>query len=245
MKKLIFTLIIIIVNLFMVGCSKKNEVIANIPEASGICYSKTLNSLFVANDEGTIFEISKNGKILRKNYLGDFDLEGVVCDDAKQQLLFAVEGDDNIIIVDQINLTIKDKIVVKSYFQNRKILKKGNNKGLEGITMDDKGNIYVSNQSYKFLPKKDPSVILKVNKKGEILELYDIGFSDMAGITFHNDLFYIVSDDENLLIIYDLTIKKIIETIKLGSDRAQEGTCFDDKDAMYIADDNGYIIKEN
>ena len=245
MKKYMSTLFVgIVLMVFLSGCGKNNEVIANIPEASGICYSKTLGSLFVANDEGTVFEINKNGKTVRKVYIGDYDLEGIVCDDRNQQLLFAVEGKDSILIIDQISLDKKNIISINRKFQGKKILKKDKSHGLEGITIDDKGNIYLVNQSYDFLPKKDPSLMLRVNQKGEILELYDIGFTDMAGITFHNGLFYIVSDDEDLLIIYDLNIKKVIETIGLNSARAQEGICFDNEGAMYTADDEGFVLKK-
>jgi uncharacterized protein YjiK len=232
--------------LSLTGCSygQSNGVIASIPEASGICYSKTLDSLFVANDEGTVFEISKNGKIVREVYLGNYDLEGIACDDKNQRLLFAIEGKDNILIISLPSLEKKDVISINRRFHGRKILKKDKKHGLEGITIDDEGNIYLLNQSYDFLPEKDPSVMLRVNEKGEILELYDIGFTDMAGITFHNGLFYIVSDDEDLLIIYNLDTKKVVETIKLNSARAQEGICFDNDGYIYIADDKGFVIKK-
>ncbi len=45
------------------------KIIAKIPEASGISYSKSSNTLFVVNDEGTIYELSTKGKILRKKSL--------------------------------------------------------------------------------------------------------------------------------------------------------------------------------
>ncbi len=42
----------------------KIEIIAKIPEASGICYSTKSNTLFVVNDEGTIYEIDDNGEVV-------------------------------------------------------------------------------------------------------------------------------------------------------------------------------------
>ena len=85
--------------LFFTSCSHSDNTLVHIPEASGICYAKNTNSLFVANDEGKVFEISTEGKILRKKQLGKYDLEGVTCDEKKGKLYFAVEGDDNILIV--------------------------------------------------------------------------------------------------------------------------------------------------
>ena len=74
------------------------KTIAKIPEASGIVYVKKTNSLFVANDEGTIYELTKKGKILRKKFLGKYDLEGITYDKKNDKLLLAVEGDESILI---------------------------------------------------------------------------------------------------------------------------------------------------
>ncbi len=51
-----------------------------------------------------------------------------------------------------------------------------------------------------------------------------------------------ISDKKNLLIKYDIKNKKTIKKIKLKKS-AQEGICFDEKDNIYIADDNGRVLK--
>ena len=53
---------------------------------------------------------------------------------------------------------------------------------------------------------------------------------------------YMLSDKKNLLIKYDLKNNKTIKKIKLPK-FAQEGICFDDKKNIYIADDDGRILK--
>ena len=66
----------------LTACSSptSNHKIASIPEASGISYCEDSDTLVVANDEGTFYELSTSGAILTEHKLGDFDLEGVVCE---------------------------------------------------------------------------------------------------------------------------------------------------------------------
>jgi len=224
---------------------RDKNVIAKIPEASGICYSTIRNSLFIANDEGKVYEISKKGKILRDKKIGNYDLEGVACDNDRGLLLFAVEGEDSILVVSQKKLKIKKKISIKREFKNIKVLKKDKKHGLEAITIVD-GNIFLSNQSFNSYPKNDSSVIFQINniknKKAKIIKIINHGYFDISALTYHDDKLYMISDNKNLLIIYNLKNNKTISKIKLPK-FAQEGICFDNSNMLYIADDNGRILK--
>lgn len=237
-----YTLLLI---LFFTSCSHSDEALVHIPEASGICYAKNTNSLFVANDEGKVYEINTDGKILREKRLGNYDLEGVACDTQKGKLYFALEGNDNILIVNQKKLTVQKEISIKRDFKKTKVLKKDKKNGLEGITITPNG-IYLSNQSTKRWPKSDPSVLIKIEtlkkKKVAIKDIVDHGYKDIAGLSYHNGYLYMVSDSENLLIKYDLKNRKTISTKNL-QDFAQEGITFDDHGYIYFADDNGRILK--
>lgn len=53
---------------------------------------------------------------------------------------------------------------------------------------------------------------------------------------------YILSDENDLLIKYDIKKEKILKTTQLPSSD-QEGVCFDEKGNIYIADDKGYVHK--
>ena len=229
------------------GCTSENAQgeIAKIPEASGICFSHKSKTLFVANDEGKVYEINKDGKILREKRLGEYDLEGVACDDGRGELLFAQEGADNILVVSQKSLKVKKTIDIKRKHRGKLILKKDKNDGLEAITIID-GAIFLSNQSHKFLPKKDPSVVIKVDKKQKakvtIKELFEHGHQDIAGLTYHDKYLFMVSDSEDLLIKYDIQKKRVIATAPLPP-FAQEGVAFDDEGYIYIANDEGSVFK--
>ncbi len=231
--------------LSITACSSSDHVIAKVPEASGICYSQQSNTLFVANDEGRVYELSTDGKILRKKRIGKYDLEGVACDDKNNRLLFAVEGDDSILIVNPKNLTPKKEIKIRRKYDKKLILKKDKKQGLEGITIAN-DIIYISNQSKNKYPKSDPSVVLTVKdlnrKKTPILGLIDHGHKDVAGLAYHQGYLYMVSDKEDLLIKYDLKSHSVILTKKLPV-FAQEGITFDNSNNIYFADDEGQILK--
>ncbi len=230
----------------VIGCEGKSNEIAKIPEASGICFSQKSKTLFVAHDEGKVFEIDKNGKILRERRLGKYDLEGVACDDIKGELLFAVEGKDNILVVGQKNLKIRNYINIKRVYHDKMILKKDRkNKGLEGIAIVGDA-LFLSNQSDVFLPKKNPSLLIKVEKSNKkkvtISKLFEHGHKDISGLTYHDKYLYMVSDTEDLLLKYSLDEKKVVFTAKLPA-FAQEGVAFDDEGYIYFADDNGAVLK--
>ncbi len=247
---MIFKISLLAISLLFTSCQAKEKLtlkkIANIPEASGVCYSKKSDTLFVVGDEGRVYELSKDGKIVKKAYLGKYNFEGIACDDETSSLYAVVEGKDNIVLIDKRSFRVQSKINIKRTYKGKLILKKDwKKRGLEGITLDN-SSIYLSNQSKKFLPKEDPSVIIKIDKKkrkkAKIKELIDPHIKDISGLDIHNSILYMVTDRHNLLILYDLSKKKILKRIKLPK-FAVEGIAFDDDGFIYFADDNGHIFK--
>ncbi len=232
--------------LFFTACSEtEDHVIANVSEASGICYSKHSDTLFVANDEGSVYELSREGKILRKKKLGDYDLEGVACDDKTKELYFAIEKNDDILVVKQKTLNVIKKIHIKRKYKGRKLLVKDKKHGLEAITIDDK-YFYLSNQSEKKYTKSDPSVIIKIDrssgKKAKIKGVIDHKQQDVAGLAMHQGYLYMVSDKDNNLIQYDIQRDQVVSIKKLP-DFEQEGITFDDQGYIYFADESGRVLK--
>ena len=228
------------------GERKKNHIIANIPEASGICYNEFTRKLYVVSDRGSVYELTKKGKIVRKKHIGNYDLEGIACDLKNNRLIAIEEGNDNILIINPKTLNVEKKISVKRSYNGKKILVKDKEFGLEGITLDAEGNIYISNQSYRKYPQKDPSVIILIkdlnHKKTPILSLIDPGPKDIAGLFYKNGNIYMVSDSNNKLYKYNLKKQKIDFVVKLPK-FAQEGIAFDDDGHIYFANDNGSVLK--
>jgi uncharacterized protein YjiK len=230
----------------MPALAAQETVIAEIPEASGITYSSQSDTLFVVNDEGTIYELSKKGQILREKYIGNYNLEGIVVDDNKNLLIVAVEGQDDILILSKEDMRVQKEISIQRTFNGVKVLEKGGD-GLEGLALY-KNELYLSNQSKNRYPTPDSSVIVVIDydltkKKQKIKRIIDHGYSDIAGLVFYNNTLFMVSDKESLLIQYDVKKDTVMNQIKLSKESAQEGIAFDATGVLFIADDNGQILR--
>jgi len=217
--------------LTLIACSNEEHKIVSIAEASGISYCQNTNTLMVANDEGSFYEITPKGVIISRHKLGKYDLEGVVCED--NEITLAVEG-GSLLKVDRKSLQIKElKIKGVGFKFNKK-------SGIEGIAKIGKF-YYLSIQS-----KKKEKAKLLVVKAGanyaKIKQIINHGIIDSAGMEYHNKKLYIVSDKKDKLYIYNLKTNKIIKKIKLDK-FAQEGISFDNHGNIFLADDNGAVFR--
>jgi len=219
------------------GCGDlKGKEIAKIPEASGISYCSDTDTLIVANDEGSYYEINRKGKILQKNKLGNYDLEGVVCED--NQLIFALEN-KGILIVER-KSGKKKKVTLDTFYNGKKLSLFDKKSGVEGIVKV--GNIvYLSKQSKK---KKDSfiSVVKLTPYPSRIVDVIEHEIADTAGLDYYDGYLYMVSDKKDILIKYDLEKKKTVQKVKL-TEGAWEGIAFDSKGNVYLADDDGRVVK--
>jgi len=214
----------------------EGKMIAKIPEASGISYCSSDDTLVVANDEGTYYKITPKGKILQKTKLGEYDLEGVVCEDTR--LIFAIENKGMLMVETQTGE--KKEIPLDTTYKGRKLPLFGKRAGVEGITKVGK-NVYLAKQSNK----KERSFIAVVNLKpypAKIVDVIEHRVADTAGLAYHDGYLYMVSDKKDLLIKYDLQKKKIVQQITLEKG-AWEGIAFDTKGFVYLADDEGRIVQ--
>ena len=219
------------------GCGDlKGKEIAKIPEASGISYCSDTDTLIVANDEGSYYEINRKGKILQKNKLGNYDLEGVVCED--NQLIFALEN-KGILIVER-KSGKKKKVTLDTFYNGKKLSLFDKKSGVEGIVKV--GNIvYLSKQSKK---KKDSfiAVVKLTPYPSRIVDVIEHEIADTAGLDYYDGYLYMVSDKKDILIKYDLEKKKTVQKVKL-TEGAWEGIAFDSKGNVYLADDDGRVVK--
>ena len=212
--------------------------IAKIPEASGIDYCKNTNTLIVANDEGWYYEIDTNGKILNKNRAKKYDLEGVVC--GKNNFIFAIE-DKGVLKLDRKTKKIK-LLKINNIFKDKKIKLLDKKNGIEGIAKVNE-YYYLAKQSKK--AKKSFIAVIKIkNKAIKIKDIIKIKIKDIAGLTYYKNYLYIVSDTNNRLYKYDIKKRKIVKQVKLPK-MAQEGVAFDNRGFIYIADDEGRVMKYN
>jgi len=213
----------------------KGEVIAQIPEASGITYRKQTDTLIVANDEGSYYTLTTKGKILSKKRLGKYDLEGVVSDE--DTLIFAIE-DRGLLVVDK-KTDKKSVLMIDTNYEGKSIALFNKKSGIEGIAkVGDR--LYLAKQSKK---RKDSfiAVVQLGTSPLAIVDVIEHHIKDTAGLTYHKGYLYMVSDKEDLLLKYDLDKKKIVQKVHLMKG-AWEGIAFDTKN-VYLADDNGRIVK--
>ena len=227
----------IVSSLFFIACGKlEGDEIVKIPEASGIGYCSSSDTLIVVNDEGSYYEISKKGKILKSVKLGKYDLEGVVCED--EHMIF-VREDKGLVIVDR-STGKKKKVIIDTLYQGKKLSLFDKKEGVEGIAKV--GNIvYLAKQSKK--KKKSFIAVVKLTPyPSRVVDVIEHHIVDTAGLTYHNGYLYMVSDKEDLLIKYDTDKKKIVQKVKL-SEGAWEGLAFDTKGYVYLADDDGRVVK--
>ncbi len=233
-------LIVLFSFLFLFGnCSQKegeegleDHKIASVPEASGISYCHNSDTLVVANDEGSFYEMTPDGHILRHYKLGAYDFEGVVCN--PKNFMFAIEH-GALLQVDRATLQMQHFTLEK-----KKVYKLTKKDGIEGIEKIN-GTYYVTLQHKK---KKDAKM-LRLKLGDSYIKVKEIIYHrviDSSGLAWHNGTLYILSDTKEKLYLYDLKHQTILRKIKLPH-FAQEGVTFDDVGNIYFANDDGGIFK--
>jgi uncharacterized protein YjiK len=184
--------------------------------------------------------------------LKNHDFEGIAYDPQNDEILVVVEGTDNVLVFD-LELNKQRTINVdRTDDQGRLILDKDKENGLEGIAVSEKG-VYLSNQSFKRLPKNDPSVVIKVDlgfDSAQITDVIDHGYLNISGLSFYQGTLYMVTDTDNILIKYDLDTNSVLGSYKIKNFDSRlkgagiEGITFDAQGNIYFADDtNGKIYK--
>jgi len=205
--------------------------IVNIPEASGIDYCDNTQTLMIANDEGSFYEITPDGSVVAKHTLGKYDLEGVVCHE--REVVFAVEKGALLFVN-------RDTLETRTLPLKGKKFKLSKKSGIEGLAYHD-GLYYMSVQAKE---KKDAKIlVVKAGKKyAKVKDVIEHGIVDAAGLYYRDAKLYIVSDKKDKLYIYSLKKNKITKKFKLDK-FAQEGITFDEDNNVYFADDDGTVKK--
>jgi len=238
----------------------KGETIAEIEEASGICYSVARDSLFVVSDKGVIYELDMSGNILaeerhRSKKDKKYDFEGVACDDDNGRVVAAREGKDNVVTIEQSDLSSrlkgsdgKDMGDIVRPDDDTLFKDEDGKTGIEGIAINDDGTVYISNQSLVAYPKQDSSFVFTVDDytaaEPKVDKIVNHGKLDIVGLSFHNGFLYMVSGVDHNLIQYDINADKVLSIKALPSGIDVEGVTFDDKGNIYFADDkNGKVYK--
>lgn len=235
-----------------------NIVQKQIAEPSGITYHPTRRTLFVADDSGSIHELSLNGSLIQSKGLNELDIEGITIDPGTGLLYAAVEDDEAILELDPENLTVQREFRIGRNFEGELLLKKGG-MGIEAIAFvpDDShpegGTFWVGNQTFSLKAKDEPSVVCEVlvplrsttgkQATATIVRAYKMNFIDISGLAYDSqgDFLVLISDTTNLLV--ELKREGTILSQYLLPGDEQEGIVLDGLGYMYIAQETGEIIK--
>lgn len=247
----------------VLGCSSskdlpQSEVINDeIDEPSGVCYTPDTNTLFVVSDEGRLYEMGTDGVVYRWGYLDGFDTEDVCIEG--RSLLVAAEGVDEVLVIDRTTLKVVTEIPIERSPNGDNYLYEDDEYGIEGIVLVN-GRIFLTNQSDYIMPGcvltgqppprvEDPSMLfsIEVASDSSLAWIRSIDFfehTDLAAVAYHDSLFYLISDDEDLLLEFDQEKGEVVVAYELFGEE-QEGLAFDDEGNMYVADESVGIMKMN
>ena len=231
---------------------------AQIAEPSGITYHPTRRSLFLADDSGSVHEVSLEGRLIQSKGLNERDIEGITVDPSTGLLYAAVEGDEVILELEPEHLAIQREFRIGRDFKGEQLLRKGG-MGIEAIAFvpdashPEGGTFWIGNQSFSLKAKDEPSVVCEVvlplrsttakQADGAIIHAYKMNFIDISGLAYdaQGDFLVLISDTTNLLV----ELKRegtILRQYLLPGDE-QEGIVLDGLGYMYVAQENGEIIK--
>jgi len=224
-------------------------------EPSGIVFDPKRGTLFVVDDGGLVGEITKEGRpVFVKEVPGD--LEDITLDPRTGLLYIVVEGEDVILEFDPDRREVTRQFPInRAWRGNPNFLEKQMNKydnGLESLAFvpnpvhPEGGTFYAGNQW-------DPAVVVELlvplrssrepTAEARIIRVLPVKIDDPAAIYFdpRTRRLNILSDADNIL--YEVTLEGWLMAQYAFPGNDQEGLARDDEGYLYIAQDNGGIIR--
>ncbi len=236
--KITYPLIIVLLLLLTanVGCIKEKEEKPGekitllkrydipVPEPSGLTLTSDQNRFWTVSDEdSSLYELDKFGKIIKRIKVNGFDLEGVtVIDEAT--LAIVLERTREVVVLDTSGTEL----------QRVKINLEGElNSGLEGITYND------STKHFYIVSEKDPALIIELDGDLNEVRRDTIKFAaDVSGIFYdeNDNMLWILSDEDQMVIKTDMELN-IITRFKISVIQPEGITVNKNGETMYIISD--------
>ncbi len=232
--RLIIALLLVLIA--FAGCIKKREEKPgdkitllrryDIPvlEPSGLTLTYDQNGFWTVSDEdSSLYELNKYGKIIKRIKVNGFDLEGVtVIDEAT--LAIVLERTREVVILDTSGIEIKRvKISIEGEL----------NSGLEGITYNE------STKHFYIVNEKDPPLLIELDGDFNEVRRDTIKFAaDVSGIFYdeNDNMLWILSDEDQMVIKTDMELN-IITKFKISVIQPEGITVNSIGDRMYIISD--------
>ncbi len=153
-----------------------------IPEPSDICYSAHSDTFFVVSDDGILFEIDQDGKIIRSVVENDADFEAVFADETN---VYAVnERHRKVEVFNSISLK-KSKTITVPFGGGR-------NRGYEALTFNKSKNSFV------LIVEKDPITLFELDVNFVITNQIDLSkiARDIAAASYYDNFLWLLSDED-------------------------------------------------
>lgn len=196
-----------------------------ITEPSDLAIDETGRTLWtVTNKPARVYQLDLDGNVTKTlSYVGR-DLEGIAYDPASRTLWVTEERTRELV-----HLSLDGEILGRTTLD----LPGKPNHGPEGITLDDRGRMFLVNE-------KDPGLFVELNKDHAVSARRPLEFAnDYSGITYDRKkaCFWIVSDQSQALFLWSKS-KGVIGQFPLGFPKA-EGVAVDETArAVYVVSDS-------
>jgi len=195
----------------------------DVPEPSDICYNTKTSTFFVVSDQGILFEMDENGKVIRKKVQKDTDFEAVYSDDKS---IYAVDESNRTIYEYDIANFNKIKTTTIPYSGPR-------NKGYESFTYDE------NNKKYIIITESDPTIVFELDATFKIIKETDISSiaNDISSARFYKNELFLLSDEDSMLIKVDPNNYQVLNKWRLPVINP-EGLAFDKSGNILITCDD-------
>ncbi len=193
-------------------------------EPSGLTLTYDQNGFWTVSDEdSSLYELNKYGKIIKRIKVNGFDLEGVTAID-EATLAIVLERTREVVILDTSGTEIKR---VKLNLEGEL------NSGLEGITYNE------STKHFYIVNEKDPPLLIELDGDLNEVRRDTIKFAaDVSGIFYdeNDNMLWILSDEDQMVIKTDMELN-IITKFKISVIQPEGITVNSIGDRMYIISD--------
>lgn len=165
----------------------------NVSEPSDLTINETGTVLWTVSDRPgrSVYQLTTDGTVVKTlDFVGE-DLEGIVYDPSDQTLWVAEENRREVVHLDLDGNVLSRKLLG---------LTGENNSGLEGISLDDSGRMFLLNE-------KNPGLFIQLDSAHSIAAMDTLSFAgDYSGMTYNprSAAFWIVSDQSRALYLWSL-----------------------------------------
>jgi uncharacterized protein YjiK len=206
----------------------KKKVNIAVPEPSDICLAEDKKSYFVVSDDGLLFQLDLDFKVIKKSKLQFNDAEGVMNYKGK---VYVVEERIRMVACVDMN---DDELVSKKEIP----YSGGRNKGFESICFNP------AREKFILFTEKDPITLFEVTQldteviAAQVTNRKEINLNgDISGVTFNKGRLYALSDENHCIYRMNPNTYQVEVTWKISVLNA-EGICFaPNGDLIIVSDD--------